>query len=105
MTTHSQPPAGDTAKVEFPVTSSCPCFGPDYAGACLCDDRERIIRVWASKTSAIPLMTDAQRAWCLDEIAGIEGYSRSDYETQPDSAIARGVLNAWRDYCRDKGIY
>jgi hypothetical protein len=49
-------------------------------------------------------MTAEQRDWCLNEIASVEGYSRSDFEGECDGGLARGVLDAWRDYCRDKGL-
>ena len=44
------------------------------------------------------------REWCLREIAKVEGYGREAYETVPDAKLAAGVLHAWTDYCRDKGL-
>lgn len=49
-------------------------------------------------------LTAAQREECLKEIESIEGYRREDYEGQTDDNIASGVLCAWTDYCRDKGL-
>jgi hypothetical protein len=49
-------------------------------------------------------MTPEQRAWCLDEIGSIEGYNRADYEGETDGNLARTVLSAWLDLCRDKGL-
>jgi hypothetical protein len=49
-------------------------------------------------------MTPSQRAWCLDEIGSVEGYKRADFEDYNDSDLARAVLHAWNDYCRDKGL-
>lgn len=49
-------------------------------------------------------MTKEQREWCLNEIDQIEGYSRQHYEACSDDLLANGVLSAWVDYCRDKGL-
>jgi hypothetical protein len=49
-------------------------------------------------------MTPAQREVCLDEIGRVEGHDRKDYEGDTDQNIARGVLQAWLDFCRDKGL-
>lgn len=49
-------------------------------------------------------MTPEQREWCLSEIDNVEGYERSNYATLPDDLLANGVLCAWMDYCRDKGL-
>jgi hypothetical protein len=65
---------------------------------------ERALRGWMSAKSDMPNMTEDQRNWALDEIASVEGYSRSDYEDADDAMVARGVLDAWTDYCRDKGL-
>jgi hypothetical protein len=48
-------------------------------------------------------MTPAERDWCRDEIARIEGYTEKDAEGD-DADVARTVLSAWTDYCRDKGL-
>jgi hypothetical protein len=44
------------------------------------------------------------REWCLDEIDRVEGFRRRDYELLDDSELARGVLDAWLDFARDKGL-
>jgi hypothetical protein len=49
-------------------------------------------------------LSDEQREWCFSEIDRVEGYSRKEFEGQSDAVIAHGVLNAWTDYCRDKGL-
>jgi hypothetical protein len=49
-------------------------------------------------------MTDLEREWCLTEIESVEGYRREDFVDSDDSALAHGVLNAWKDYCRDMGL-
>lgn len=65
---------------------------------------ERVLRVWSTKGS-MSLMTPAQRAWCISEIASVEGYEAEDWLRLSDAELARGVLDAWRDYARDKGLY
>ncbi|RTL07728.1 hypothetical protein EKK58_00880 [Candidatus Dependentiae bacterium] len=49
-------------------------------------------------------MTIHEREWCLQEIASVEGYNRADYELSDNKGLARGVLSAWVDFCRDKGL-
>jgi hypothetical protein len=49
-------------------------------------------------------LNDEQREWCLAEIDSVEGYRRDDYLNEPDAEVARGVMDAWIDYCRDKGL-
>jgi hypothetical protein len=49
-------------------------------------------------------MTPIQRDACLEEIAHVEGYDRADYAHVDDRDLARGVLSAWTDFCRDKGL-
>lgn len=45
-----------------------------------------------------------ERAWMLDQIAAVEGYKREDYETASTRQLAVGVLSAWTDLARDKGL-
>lgn len=86
------------------VPVKCVCYD-SQAQPCVCLPTERVLRWWSQQGNAgCNLMTAAQREWCLDEIASVEGYKREDYELQPDADVARDVLNAWRDYCRDKGM-
>ena len=73
-------------------------------GGCVCPSVERALRAFMERRPGTPAaMTPDQRAWCLAEIGSVEGYVRADYEDVADSALARGVLNAWTDYARDKG--
>lgn len=71
--------------------------------SCMCGPAERALRAVIDGTYATSL-TDDQRAWCLDEITKVEGYTREEYAGSTDTELARGVLGAWRDYCRDKGL-
>ena len=52
----------------------------------------------------LPPMTPEQREWCLEEIASVEGYRRAEFEDATDKELANGVMAAWADYCRDKGM-
>ena len=89
-------------KVIFQDAGPCACYHD--GSRCACEPNERALRNYASGTDSPQPMTAEQREWCLDEIDGVEGYSRSDYEKHDDSGLASGVLEAWRDYCRDKGF-
>ena len=60
------------------------------------------LRQWIAGN--LPPMTVDQREWCLTQVASVEGHSREDYEGKTDAELARGVLSAWMDYCRDKGL-
>ena len=71
---------------------------------CVCPHNERVLRAYSAATPGLPPMTAAQRDWCLDNISEVEGYRRNDYESLQDPDVARGVLDAWTDYCRDKGL-
>lgn len=83
----------------------CPCgyLADSEYGVCVCIPSERVLRLYAGG-AAMPALTTEQRTACLDEIAHVEGYERKDYEASSDSELARGVLYAWADYCRDKGL-
>ena len=78
----------------------CYCYG-DSEG-CVCPPLEKAIRVIAGGHGE-PL-TAADRETCLREIEKVEGYRRADYEPLPDQELAKGVLDAWTDFCRDKGL-
>ena len=88
----------------FAGVESCIC-NPNPAGEdlCFCSDLEKALRAY-SAGMAMPAMTEGQRTYCLDEISRVEGYERKDYEASTEADLARGVLNAWTDYCRDKGL-
>ena len=49
-------------------------------------------------------LTPEQREWAADEIASVEGYTRPDLSTISDADLGREVLDAWIDFCRDKGL-
>lgn len=79
--------------------TSCQCS----ISECICPLCERALRAWSNGSLKIG-MTPDQREFCLSEIDSVEGYRREDYESYSESDLARGVLDAWRDYCRDKGM-
>lgn len=77
----------------------CPCAMQD---GCLCNAEERVLRL--CKAGKMQPLTPDQREECLREIGSVEGYDRKDYESLPDADVASGVLHAWADFCRDKGL-
>lgn len=83
--------------------AACVCYAPADGEICVCSATEAALRAYIA-TLPMPAMTPEQRTYCLDEIASVEGYDRKDYEACDDAALARGVLYAWMDFCRDKGL-
>lgn len=83
--------------------AACRCFDPEDAAevGCVCGDSERVLR--AIKRGEMSL-NDDQREWCFKEIDRVEGYSRDEYALADDFSLASGVLSAWTDYARDKGL-
>lgn len=77
------------------------CLGPDRDGCLGCPKEERALREIAA--GQYRPMTQAERDYCKREIAAVEGYSENDAEGA-DADVARTVLSAWTDYCRDKGM-
>ena len=78
------------------------CMGDS---GCICPTEERALRGWMRGDPYIRDMSEDQREWCLREIERVEGHYREDHEgISNDAELARGVLNAWTDYCRDKGL-
>ena len=73
-------------------------------GECTCPEQERALRAYVSRFPAPPLMNGKQRDWCLSEIGSVEGWRREDHVADTDQVLARAVLDAWTDYCRDKGL-
>jgi hypothetical protein len=71
---------------------------------CACGPDERVLRAYIDGLPTLPPMTPEQREWCLSEIESVEGYDRRDYEQCLESELASGVLSAWTNYCRDKGM-
>jgi len=94
---------------DCPIINYCHCY-PDQereandrgCSMCVCGDTEKALRGWMSGRITAP-MTPEQREWCLSEIGSVEGYDRADYEGETDAGLARNVIGAWMDYCRDKG--
>lgn len=76
------------------------CEGPDEPG-CACGFQERALR--AVIAGQYRPMTPDERAWCKQEITSVDGYTEKDAEGD-DPEVARTVLRAWSDYCRDKGL-
>lgn len=85
-----------------PTDMACQCYSDCSVCPCVCGDSEKVLRAWSAGWTQ--RMTNEQRAWCLDEIDDVEGFSRTDYAGSTDAELARGVLAAWLDYCRDKGL-
>lgn len=88
--------------IESSAPSGC-CYSGDMAAGCVCPDSEKSLRMFSAGMNSTP-MTPEQREECLKEISSIEGYDRADYEHLEDKWLAKGVLHAWVDYCRDKGL-
>lgn len=71
---------------------------------CVCPQAERVLRAYTREDPTLDAMGIVEREWCLSEIDRVEGYRREDYTTVEDAALAGGVLDAWRDFARDKGL-
>jgi hypothetical protein len=84
--------------VDVHAPPSCIC---GYGDCCVCPTTEKALR---AILHADLKMTEEQREWCKREIDKVEGHGRNDYIDADDSTIAGGVLNAWVDYARDKGL-
>jgi hypothetical protein len=84
--------------LEARAPSACVC---DMEGSCFCPDLERALR---DNSGVGQTLSADEREWCLQEIASIEGHSRADFDGAPDGMVAHGVLCAWLDYARDKGL-
>lgn len=85
----------------YPRVNHCHCYGtPEH---CVCGETEKALRGWCNGRIT-QKMTPDQREWCLQEIDSVEGYERQHYQTCSDELLANGVLSAWVDYCRDKGL-
>jgi hypothetical protein len=87
----------------FATRAPAHCICPGYADCCVCPDAERALRAYAYGLAPLP-MTEAQREACLTEIGAVEGYDRADYARSTDYQLAHGVLSAWADFCREKGL-
>lgn len=75
------------------------CFCRQYF--CLCGTTERVLRGY-SEGYKLPPMTDAQRNYCINQIKMVEGFDYTEHLSDMD--LARTVLDAWTDYCRNQGL-
>lgn len=85
-----------------PTGMRCQCYSD--GSNCVCGLSELFLRAVSNTDNGLAL-SEAQREWCLNEIGRVEGYVRDEWTGVNDGLLANGVLNAWRDYCRDKGNY
>lgn len=88
------------ADLSWPIENAPCCYGND---GCVCTDMEQAIRAWSGGV-AMPAMTIGQREACLHEIGRVEGFVADDYAGASDRDVAAGVLEAWTEYARDKGL-
>jgi hypothetical protein len=84
------------------IVNTC-CYAGQEIG-CQCGPAERVLRAYIDAEPGLPAMSREQREWCLSEIDSVEGYDRKEHESGTDSELARSVISAWMDYCRDKGM-
>ena len=89
-----------TMAVSWPAVAWC-CHKAE--AECECPPAERALRAYAAGECSVP-MTPEQRKACLEEIAQVEGYRPEDHAGDADGDLARAVLSAWVDYCRDQGL-
>lgn len=89
--------------LEAMAPAACVCFEPETYGGCCCGDMECALRAYAERWPMVA-MHPVQREWCLDEIARTGGYDRLEWLGSSDQVLAHGVLMAWADYARDKGL-
>lgn len=87
----------------FPLLP-CICLSQEdhgeHGSGCMCLAPERHLRhVMAGKAT----LSAEQREWCCQEIENVEGHSRPPADWS-DADVSHEVLNAWTDYCRDKGL-
>jgi hypothetical protein len=87
---------------ELFTNPEAPCCLGDGTDECqYCPKEERALR--AISAGQYRPMSEAERDYCKRQIAAVEGYSGADAEGA-DADVARTVISAWRDYCRDKGM-
>jgi len=92
-------------------TLPCYCYS-DQPDGCVCSDCERALphyhRRQKGKRLDLPPMPSAQRAWCLSEVRSVEGMGAEAQELEregtEDRWFACYVIDAWVEYCRDKGL-
>jgi len=86
--------------IERHGVGDCFCWGD--LESCVCPPLEKALRVIAAGIGG-PL-TEAEREQCFREIDRVKGHSRADHADATDAELANGVLSAWTDFCRDKGL-
>jgi hypothetical protein len=86
----------------YPPWIGCVCCDADQERECICSAEEKALRTWANGRGQA--MTPEQREWCAAEIDSVECHDRKDYEGGTDAELAMGVLRAWQDFARDKGL-
>lgn len=89
------------ASISWPEDRARCCYGSE--DECACPAMEKALRGWV-RGDDMPSMTQEQRMFCLSEIGRVEGYDLADYTYATDRTLASGVLEAWTDYARDKGL-
>jgi hypothetical protein len=89
----------DATLIQWPAVN-CQCVV--YPENCICSPCEMALRAWGGGFTQP--MTPDQREFCLSEIDSVEGFRREDHESDTDQQLARATLDAWLDYCRDKGL-
>jgi hypothetical protein len=94
----ASPPSSNSL---FSDRFSIACCMGQSADGCACGfTEERALRAVIDGRRS---MTPDERAWCSDQIASVEGHEAPPADWS-DVDVARGVLSAWMDYCRDKGM-
>lgn len=87
----------------LPAVAGCPCFPEMEQDGCVCGKTERVLRAWMCGKITQP-MTPEQREYCYAELDSVEGHHRPISHMPTDVELAREVLAAWQDYCRDQGL-
>lgn len=89
--------------VDWPYPPPRWCCSGGAGVECVCPPMERALRAWSSG-AMMPPMSKEERERCLEEIGRVEGWDRGEHEADTDAELARNVLSAWTDYCRDQGM-
>lgn len=86
-----------------PLSVPCTCEGlPE--NACVCGAGSGAEKCLRYVMAVDGVLTPEQREFCLAEIDKVEGHSRAEHEQDSHAELARATLDAWTDYCRDKGL-
>lgn len=86
-----------------PAAVPCTCEGEPNPN-CICAAAGGAEKVLRFVMAVDGVLSPAQREWCLCEISQVEGHTRADHESDSCADLARATLEAWTDYCRDKGL-